>query len=413
MVASFVIGTIAYGVYFSFGLFYPLIIAEYGWSRAVVSGAFSISLATYSIFAIPMGFLVDRFGPRVAVIVGGVFFGAGTWLGSRVDQPWHLYALYGIITAIGMGAAYIPLVATVSRWFVRLRGFAVGIASLGSGAGTFFVTPVVAQLIGALGWRAAYAAVGIGAGLAIILFGLLLWRDPADLGLKPYGAETAPAASATEPDPTRSLGPASALRTVDFWVESGMFALWWFGSLMVYVLGVDYALSRGADATTAPLLLTAIGLGNAVGKVVWGALSDRLGPRLTFFLATALEVAMMVILIFVRDPWLLIATASIFAFGFGGGSPSFPTLTAEFFGYRSLGLIFGLLFALVGIGGAFGPVVGGFLFDQTASYSAGFAVGALALAGSLLLNRLLPPPRFPSYEPRATSREPRAASHEP
>ena len=105
---------------------------------------------------------------------------------------------------------------------------------------------------------------------------------------------------------------------------------------------------------------------------------------------------MMVAFIFFWHPWLLVATVTVFAFGFGGGSPAFPTLTAEFFGYRSLGLIFGLLFAIVGIGGAFGPVVGGYVFDQTGSYSIGFAVGALGLAGALLLNRLLPPARFPS-----------------
>ncbi|HEX2172636.1 MAG TPA: MFS transporter, partial [Dehalococcoidia bacterium] len=392
MLAGFLVGTVAYGVYFSFGIFYPPIIAEFGWSRGVVSGAFSISLATYSIFAVPMGFLVDRFGPRVAVVVGGIFFGAGTWLGSWVSEPWHLYVLYGVITAFGMGAAYVPIVSTVARWFVRRRGLAVGLASLGSGAGTFLVTPLIAQLIATVGWRQAYAVAGVAAGLLIAAGGLFLWRDPAELGLKPYGFEDQPS--------VRTAGPGGyipvnrAVRSSAFWRLTLMFCAWWFASLIVVVLGADYALSQGADAATAALLLTVIGLGSSLGKVFWGSIGDRIGPRPAYFLATYLELMMYVALIFTRHPVILVGVAAVFAFGYGGGSPAFPSLTAELFGSRSLGLIFGLLFAAVGFAGAFGPVLGGFLYDRTGSYGPGLTAGAVALVVSLVLCRLLPPARF-------------------
>lgn len=394
MMAGFLVGTVAYGVYFSFSVFYPPIIAEFGWSRGVVSGAFSLSLATYSIFAVPMGFLVDRFGPRVAVMVGGLFFGAGTWLGSLVDQPWQLYVLYGVITAIGMGAAYVPIVSTVARWFVRRRGLAVGLASLGSGAGTFLITPLVAQLIAAVGWRSAYAIAGLGAGLAIVIGGLLLWRDPAQVGLKPYGFEPQPVVQAAATGGYVPVG--TALRGTAFWRLSLMFSAWWFASLIVVVLGVDYSLSLGADATRAALIPTIVGLGSSIGKVAWGVIGDRLGPRTSYFIATYLELMMIVALIFARHPAVLLGVALVFAFGYGGGSPQFPTLTAELFGNRSLGLIFGCLFALVGIFGAFGPFLGGVLFDRTNSYGPGLALGAVALTISLILCRLLPPPRYGS-----------------
>lgn len=392
MAAGFVVGTVAYGVYFSFGIFYPPMVQEMGWTRTEVTGAFSISLATYSIAAVPMGFLVDRFGPRVAVIVGGLFFGAGVWLGSRVDQPWQLYVLYGIIIASGMGAAYVPLVSTVTRWFDRYRGLAVGIASLGSGAGTFFVTPLIAQLLLATNWRTAYAVSGITAGAAIVVFGLLLWRDPAGAGLKPYGFRPLPPGMSQPPAASRSVSVGQALRTPGFWVQSAMYSFWWFGSLIVYVLGVDFMLSRGASPALGALFLTVIGLGNAAGKVVWGILSDRLGPRQSFYWATLLELGMLIGLIVIREPILLIVTAAVFAFGFGGGSPQLPTLTAELFGSRSLGLIFGLIFAIIGIVGALGPVLGGFFYDASGSYTPGLIAGALALTVALLLCQFLPSP---------------------
>ena len=115
VIACLIIGVAGYGTYFCFTLFYNHLVAEFGWSRSVVSGAMSLGLVTYGLFALPMGWLADRFGPRRTVIVGGGLFGLGTALGAFITEAWQLYALYGGLSAVGMGAVWAPLVATVSR----------------------------------------------------------------------------------------------------------------------------------------------------------------------------------------------------------------------------------------------------------------------------------------------------------
>jgi len=131
VIACLVIGICAYGTYYSFTLFYPHLVEEFGWSRAGISGALSVGLIVYGVCALPIGWCVDRYGPRVTIVVGGVLFGSGTFLGAYVTELWHLYALYGGLAAIGMGAAWAPLVSTISRWFVTRRGLAIGLGSLG------------------------------------------------------------------------------------------------------------------------------------------------------------------------------------------------------------------------------------------------------------------------------------------
>ena len=111
--ACLLIGACGYGTYFSFTLFYEHLVAEFGWSRTAISGAMSLGLIAYGLFALPMGWCADRFGPRPTVVVGGLLFGVGTALGGAVSEIWHLYALYGGVAAAGMGAE--PSTHTMSR----------------------------------------------------------------------------------------------------------------------------------------------------------------------------------------------------------------------------------------------------------------------------------------------------------
>ncbi len=199
VIACLIIGVAGYGTYFCFTLFYSHLVTEFGWSRALVSGAMSLGLVTYGLFALPMGWCADRFGPRCTVVVGGSLFGLGTALGAFITEAWQLYALYGGLSAVGMGAVWAPLVATVSRWFdASRRGTAIGIAVLGSGSGIFFIAPLAEILIAQLGWRDAYLWLGAIAGSVIVLSALFLTRDPAERGVLPFGAT---------PDSTESTAP--------------------------------------------------------------------------------------------------------------------------------------------------------------------------------------------------------------
>jgi MFS family permease len=255
--ACLVVGVCGYGTYFSFTLFYAHLVAEFGWSHTVVSGAMSVGIVSYGLFSLPMGWSADRFGPRITVVVGGLLFGGGTALGALVTEAWQLYVLYGLISAAGMGAAWSPLVATVSRWFETSRGLAVGITTLGGGSGVFFIAPLAETLIQKLGWRVAYLWLGVISGGLIIGAALLLTRDPAEKGMRAHGADPEKTASSRDMEHSRApVGEAGRIaRSGLFWRMVLTFGLWWFAGAITFVQTAPYMLDKGLDATLAAMVV--------------------------------------------------------------------------------------------------------------------------------------------------------------
>jgi MFS family permease len=158
--AAFFVLFMAYGTQYAFGVFFAALVDEFGWSRASLSGVFSLYAAVYSGFALVAGRLTDRWGPRTVIGIGGALLGAGLVAMSRVGALWQPYVLYGTVAALGMSTAYVPCHATVVRWFTRRRGLAVGLASAGGSLGTFVLPPVAHFLVSRLGWRWSYVVFG-------------------------------------------------------------------------------------------------------------------------------------------------------------------------------------------------------------------------------------------------------------
>ncbi len=391
--ASLVIGVTAYGVYYSFALFYPAMVAEFGWSRGATSGALSLGLIMYGLFAMPMGWLVDRIGPRRTLVASGVLFGLGTYLGSHITALWHVYALYGLVTAIGMGAAWGPLVATISRWFARRRGLAVALGSLGGGTGALFVTPLVSYLIDAYGWRQAYAVTGVLSGALITGAAMFMWRDPVakDGGL-PFGAGSPTESGAAGYRPDQGVTTAEAVRSPVFWRMVMTFGLWWCGGALVWVQLAPYVQEKGFSRATAALVVACFGAGNGAGKIGMGMAGDRVGPRRVFAAATVLAAVVMAAIVPTGSAPLLVVLGFLFGVTYGGGSPQITPIVAALFGLRSLGTLIGVVMALMGAIGAAGPLLGGVVFDLTGSYAIAYMVGAALLVCAATLTRGLAPP---------------------
>lgn len=184
--AAFTVLFLAYGVQYAFGLFFTALTEEFGWSRASLSGVFSLYAASYAFFGLFAGRLTDRWGPRAVVALGGGFLGLGLGLSGGVQNLAPLYATY-LVAAVGMSTAYVPCTATVARWFAARRGLAVGLAMSGASLGTFAVPPLVALLLAEVGWRRAYVLLGVGLALSLGLLAGLFVRDPRDRELAPYG----------------------------------------------------------------------------------------------------------------------------------------------------------------------------------------------------------------------------------
>ena len=185
-ILAFLIMMASIGSHTSFGVFFKPLLTEFGWTRAMTSGAFSLSMIVGGLLGILVGGLTDRFGPRIVLTFCGLFLGLGYLLMSQASVLWQLYLFYGII-GIGMAGAWVPLVSTTARWFVKRRGMMTGFVVAGQGIGTLIAPPVANQLISVYGWRTSYIILGVTVFIVIVLAAQYMRRDPEQKGLVPYG----------------------------------------------------------------------------------------------------------------------------------------------------------------------------------------------------------------------------------
>ena len=160
---------LAYGVWYAYSVFLVALLKEFGWSRSVLAGAFSVFTLVSGGAGPVLGALADRFGPRRLILAGGALLAASLWADSYVTRAWHLYVGFGLLTAIGVSTAgWTPAVVMVQRQFSARLGLALGIAGSGVGLGIFLVVPLCQALIDAFGWRWAFRALGIFAAVWIL-----------------------------------------------------------------------------------------------------------------------------------------------------------------------------------------------------------------------------------------------------
>ena len=386
--AAFTVLFLAYGVQYSFGLFFTALTEEFGWSRASLSGVFSLYAATYSFLGLFAGRLTDRWGPRAVIALGGGLLGLGLALSGGVRALAPLYATY-LLAAVGMSSAYVPCNATVARWFETRRGLAVGLGLSGASAGTFAGPPLVALLLAQVGWRRAYVVLGAGLALALGLLSGLFIRDPSDRGLAPYGATRSPVSAAT----TEPVWPMQRIvRHRSFALLVAVYMTTWIPVFMPPVHLVPLARDLGLSPVVGAAALSALGVGSLVGRLGMGATSDAIGRRPALMISLGLQVLSFVGLADASGVATLFIAAAAFGFAYGAISALMPAVVTDFYGPAHAGKLVGLIFGLAGPAGGVGPVLAGWLFDATGAYVAAFGLGAVLNLLALVLAILARPP---------------------
>ena len=389
VLAAFLTLAVMAGTMYSFGVFFKPLLTEFGWTRAMTSGAFSLYMLLHGLFYIFTGRLNDRFGPRIVVTACGLFFGLGYLLMSQMSAIWHLYLFYGVIIAIGGSGGFVPLVSTVARWFVKRRGLMTGITVSGVGAGTMIVPPITSRLIATYDWRISYTIVGIIASVLIVLAAQFLRRDPSQVGQVPYGEEEVKAENLDTKAGGFSLR--EALRTSQFWLLCAMFACFGFFLQVIMVHIVPHATDLGISAISAANVLAIIGGTSIAGKIITGGAGDRIGNKTVIIICFVLLSVILFWLRLAEMVWMLYLFAVVFGFAYGGVISLQSPLIAELFGLRSHGVIFGVIFFGGTIGGAIGPILAGHIFDITSSYQLAFLIcGAIAITAIILTSLLRP-----------------------
>ena len=379
----FFVATITYGSGYSFGVFLIPLRESFGWTSAAISGAYSLCMFLYAGFGIFAGWGVDKYGPKLTTMVGGLLLGLGLILTSQVNTLWQLYMTYGLI-GIGMSSGYTPLLTTVSRWFVKRRGLALGIMIAGVGMGPLIVAPLSSYLVSTYGLRLSYLVIGC---FAILIIGAswLLKKSPDETKAFPnnaaYNANTPE--SKTKASNVKSefsvFSLKKALSTKAFWLLSGISMMVGTGLQMVLAHVVAYSEGKGVSPITAATVLSMISCASIAGRIIMGMISDWVGRRNALAICVFIEGIMIFWLMGTSSTWMLFVFGAIFGFFYGGHTPQFPALTAEILGLGHMGVLLGAISIFWGAGAALGPVLAGYVYDITGSYSSAFMVGGVAM----------------------------------
>jgi MFS family permease len=387
VIALFVVTFAISNPFAAFGVFLPVLSDAFGWSRGAISVALSINLAVGGIVGFGLGALADRYGPRLPLTLTVLCAGAGFALASSVRSLWHLYLFVGVMAGIGMSGFYVLSTATVARWFEHRRGIALAVVLTGFNVGFMTGGPIAAALIERFGWRAAYAALGIGL-CAVGGLASLLVRFP------PAAERPATAARPAAVDGPRSalsragaggMAFRRALRDRRLWFLAAGWLLQGFVLLMISVHVVPYARDRGISLESASLTLTAYGLGAVVGRIVFGTAADRFGAAGTMLACFAIQLVALGPLLVAPSQAALAALVGACGVGFAGADTLFVKAAPDVFGVRALGAIMGVLTLGWRTGAALGPPSAGFMHDATGSYAVPFGAAPVVIVGSFVL----------------------------
>ncbi|MFH1031725.1 MAG: MFS transporter [Chloroflexota bacterium] len=381
LAACFVIGITVWGTRFSFGVFFNALQDDFGWTRAMTSGIFSVYMTLCAAVPILNGWLSDKYGPKLVICLAGFFTGLSLFLTSRATVLWQFYLTYSLLLALGTGGVYVVMMSTISRWFTTKRGLVIGIAGAGGGVGTLIMTPVAAQLISSYGWQTSAMIMGITAWVFIISGGLLLRRAPAEVSnetktLPAKANETAKKVQSSRTHPGTSFR--SSIRTSDFWLVWLSWFLYAVCSYLVTTHVVPFGRDSGMSALSAATLLSLVGGISVIGRVMMGRAGDTMGLKRTLLIGAFVQMAAMLLLAYAAAIWMLFLAAVVYGFVRGGVDACLGAFVPERFGLLNIGAIMGGLSIGYDFGATLGPILGGFIFDATNSYKVAFLIAGAA-----------------------------------
>lgn len=375
----------------SFSIFLLPFVDEFGSSRSTTAAAFSIHMALYALGGWVLGIIMDRVGPRRIIAWSTAGWALVLVLCSQLHSVWQLYVVYGVLGGVATGGlSYVPNNTILSRWFVRYRGLASGIAQAGVPLGAAVYGPLAQLGIARLGWRTTHVVFGLFvAATALPLVLLVLRDDPKEMGLLPDGA-TAPAlrgggSDLRAPHVQDFTGPGLPR---GYWPIFAANILRGLTMYAILVHQVAFLVDVGFTRMTAASYFSAGFFLAVPGGLAAGAISDRIGRTRTYAGIAALYVIGYVSLLLVRSPsQVVLLSISVLAAGLanGGASPVLAAFLTDRLQGPRLGFLLGLQNIGFGVGATLGPFLAGLAFDRLGSYTLAFILMALSMVVSSLI----------------------------
>ena len=351
---------------------------DFSWSRSQISYAISVSILTLGLAGPISGKLIDRYGIRPVILAFLGVCAVGTVATLFMTTLWQMHLFWGVLVGFGSGGTSIVLSATVANiWFKERRGLVTGVLGGASSAGQFVFLQLLIVVVEAWGWREAVGVLAaLTLGLVLPVTFLLLRSRPRDVGLEMYGVRTGEAAPDVSNEPLTPMK--EALKTRDFWLLALSFGICGFTTIgLIGTHFIPHATEHGYTERQAAGILSVIGLFNIVGTVGSGWLTDRYSPRKLLAIYYFLRGLSLLALPAISGVPLMSAFAVVFGLDYIATVPPTVMLTANRFGRRSVGTIYGWISFSHMAGGALAAAMAGQIHDATDSYGIAMYLGGV------------------------------------
>jgi OFA family oxalate/formate antiporter-like MFS transporter len=381
---------VALGAVYAWSVFRAPLAKQFGWSISEITLTFTISIFVLGFAAFFGGLWLNRTGPRIVALTGGLLYGLGVFLASFSHTLGWLYFSYGFIGGIGLGLSYIVPVAVLVKWFPDRRGLITGIAVGGFGAGALITAPVATRLIQSVGVLTTFAYLGIAYLIVTIISGVFM-QNPPD-GWKPAG--WSPSASQSSQRAGHDFTLSEALKT---WQWYGLWFLLFLNTCAgISVISQEAPIFQELTGATAIVAASMVGLasiGNAAGRVFWAWVSDLITRRATFAVMFVLQAVLFWFLPNVATVTLMTIITFVILMCYGGGFGTMPAFAADYFGPKNVGPIYGLMLTAWSFASAVGPLLIARMRETSGSYHGALHIIAGVMAISILLPILVRPPK--------------------
>ena len=403
--ALFVNGLSSGPVWSSVGVWVTALEQHFGWSRAQLTGAFSMAQLEGSIIGPLMGYMIDKLGPRRMVFIGLVITGLGFLLFSRTENIFIFYLSYGLIMLGTAAGTWLPYMAVVNRWFARKRGIAMAIAAEGSPLGGLLLLPILAWAVtpGNHGWSVTAQWIGVVFLSLALPMSLLIRERPENYGALPDGDppdisshETTGRGARSSPRNQVQFTARQALRTRAFWfITFGhAFSTILYATLTVHL--VPMLFDRGQSLESASLVF-AVSLGvAAVFQLIGGYVGDRIPINIAIAIFGFIQAGGFLMAVLINSFPTAMLFAVLFGAGFGGRNPLTTAIRGEYFGTNAFATITGLSSAPMYAFMLAAPLFAAFMFDSTGSYTVAFLIiGGLGMMSGVLFLMARKPAALP------------------
>lgn len=377
------------GAGYAWSVFQTPLIETFGWTTAEASLAFSLSFGLVPVGMIIFGPIQDKKGPKMITFGGGILFGLGMLSTGFISSLTGLYLTYGVMLGIGIGMAYGCCVATPVKWFPDKRGLAGGLTAAGFGSGAIVFAPLAVYLIEKFSVMTTFKILGVLFLIVICVCSLFIKAPQIKKEEKKESekSERGIDVSAISNDAT----PREMLKTGKFYLLWVMYIIGCISGLMIIGHASPIAQEQiGLTPQIAAVSVSIIGLANTLGRIFWGSVSDKLGRYNTLIIMYIVAGIMMVLLNGARSFSLFIITVSGIALCFGGFMGIFPSITADNFGTKNLGVNYGVVFTAFGLAAIIAPRMAAIIKESAGGdYGRAFIIAAILSVVGIVMTFLV------------------------